>query len=431
MNVQKVMVATPISTVANLKKSQNSNVKETPVVSNPIEATPSRVSQIMRNYFIGSQMVNPAFTGFPCSTSNFRVKQLEDMPCTCCGRPMMTNKQINKFVEDAASVSGKELNDVLENNIDYFRAEEKAIVHYIQKQLNGNNKNASLTTAVTNSNPDAEEILRDEQIDVIKRTIAKSKEILGENNIVNDACKKELVNKFSRNSKESFNRTNFLEKLVRLESQGVAHKDLHQILDVAVQLPESQKSIAKMLEYAYKGEEKFANRLIQKAVVTAEHIHPKSKGGPNATDNYMGECQECNSSRGNMSYDIWMKRYPNMPDNIQDNINAVTEEIVKGKIGGNYDDYPVDLKAAVYKETNGKVVLKVKNPEEINKMREERGLSKPVKDEKERANASGAYQGPKIGGPKVKPSGKRQPKHIADNKVIVRYPENKEATKVA
>ena len=107
----------------------------------------------------------------------------------------------------------------------------------------------------------------------------------------------------------------------------------------------------------------------------------------------MGECQECNGSRGNMSYDEWMKRYPNMPDNIQVNADAVTEEIIKGKIGGNYDDYPVDLKDAIERETGGKVVLTVKNPEEIDKAREERGLPKPKADLKEKANAAGGYQG--------------------------------------
>ena len=154
-------------------------------------------------------------------------------------------------------------------------------------------------------------------------------------------------------------------------------------------------------DYGHGSDVKFAKRLIQKAVVTAEHIHPKSKGGPNATNNYMGECQECNGSRGNMSYDEWMKKYPNMPDNIQVNADAVTEEIIKGKIGGNYDDYPIDLKDAIEKETNGKVILTVKNPEEIDKAREERGLPKPTADLKEKNNATNGYQGSYKGNPEL------------------------------
>jgi len=404
MHVQRIMAATPISTVA---KAQNSNKLDSKAqeakVSNPFdEKNQSRASQIARNYFMGAQMVN--FTGFPCSTSNFKVKELEDMPCTCCGRPMMTNKQTDDFALRAGKAVGEELNQVLEDNMPYFRAEEKAIVHYIQKQTK-NMPDATLTTAISRTNADPAQILRDEQIDVLKRTSEKSKELLGEKNIVQSLCERELAKTFGvgvndrRRPKSGvgsrFNRTDFLSQIVDTEKKGVKHENVHKILDVAVQLPESEKIIGKMLsDYGHGNSDvRFAKRLIQKAVVTAEHIHPKSKGGPNATNNYMGECQECNGSRGNMSYDEWMKRYPNMPDNIQVNADAVTEEIIKGKIGGNYDDYPVDLKDAIERETGGKVVLTVKNPEEIDKAREERGLPKPKADAKERANAAGGYQG--------------------------------------
>ena len=404
MHVQRIMAATPISTVA---KAQNTNKLDSKAqeakVSNPFdEKNQSRASQIARNYFMGAQMVN--FTGFPCSTSNFKVKELEDMPCTCCGRPMMTNKQTDDFALRAGKAVGEELNQVLEDNMPYFRAEEKAIVHYIQKQTK-NMPDATLTTAISRTNADPAQILRDEQIDVLKRTSEKSKELLGEKNIVQSLCERELAKTFGvgvndrRRPKSGvgsrFNRTDFLSQIVDTEKKGVKHENVHKILDVAVQLPESEKIIGKMLsDYGHGNSDvRFAKRLIQKAVVTAEHIHPKSKGGPNATNNYMGECQECNGSRGNMSYDEWMKRYPNMPDNIQVNADAVTEEIIKGKIGGNYDDYPVDLKDAIERETGGKVVLTVKNPEEIDKAREERGLPKPKADAKERANAAGGYQG--------------------------------------
>ncbi len=420
MHVQRIMAAAPISTVSNKTQTQKPEAQN---VTAPFEANSSKASQIARNYFMASQMVNPAFTGFPCSTSNFRVKELEDMPCTCCGRPMMTNKQIDDFTLKASKASGEGLNQILEDHMKYFRAEEKAIVHYIQKQLKGDYPDADLTSAISRTNPSARQILRDEQADVLRRTSEISKELLGENNPVQNACERELnttfatdkaknrqKNKAGSGAGANFDRTNFLTTLVKLEhNKGIEHEKMHHILDVAVQLPESEKIIDKMLTQYGKGNsnERFAHRLIQKAVVTAEHIHPKSKGGPNATNNYMGECQECNGSRGNMSYEEWMKRYPNMPDNIQVHADAVTEEIIKGKIGGNYDDYPVDLKAAVESETEGKVVLTVKNPEEIEKAREERGLTKPEADAKEKANASGAYQGSYHGNPALEGSSKK------------------------
>ena len=447
MQVQRIYAAMPKSTMAVAKENKSQSQENLKNVTNPFDAqNSSKASQIARNYFLGGQNLNIAFTGFPCSTSNFRVKELEDMPCTCCGRPMMNNQQIDEFTTNAGKASGAELNQILDDNMDYFRAEEKAIVHYIQKQLK-DMPDATLTTAITRKGADAGQILKDEQVDVLKRTSEKSKELLGEDNAIQGACERALSASFGisssrvkRGKTSSFSRTGFLTNLVDLEQKkGIDHKAMHKILDVAVQLPESEKTIQKMLtNYAYGGSDsKFARRLIQKAVVTAEHIHPKSKGGPNATDNYMGECQECNGSRGNMSYDEWMKKYPNMPDNIQVNADAVTEEIIKGKIGGNYDDYPVDMKAAVEKETEGKVVIKVKNPEEIDKAREERGLSQPVADAKEKANASGAYQGSYHGSTSksnnskstektTKPNKSGKPKKTGKRHKIVRFPETQQ-----
>ncbi len=414
MQVQRIISATPIAQNVQNNKLQNQEISKN--VTNPIEDNSSKTSQILKNYFLGSQNVNVAFTGFPCSTSNFRVKELEDMPCTCCGRPMMTNKQIDDFTLAAGRASGKELDEILEQHMPYFRAEEKAVVHYIQKQLK-DMPDASLTTAITRNQFDAHKVMVDEQIDVIRRTDAEAKEHLGEENPISSLCERTLADSFglakdrNKNNKgnkqvaQRFNRTDFLANIVDLEEkQGIKHEVIHHVLDVAVQIPEAESTIQKMVtKYAFGGSDtQFARRLIQKAVVTAEHIHPKSLGGPNATDNYMGECQECNGSRGNMSYEEWMKRYPNMPDNIQVNADAVTEEIIKGKIGGNYDDYPVDLKDAVFRETQGKVVLTVKNPEEIDKAREERGLAKPEVNTTEKSGASGEYQGSYHGNPELK-----------------------------
>ena len=67
-----------------------------------------------------------------------------------------------------------------------------------------------------------------------------------------------------------------------------------------------------------------------------------------------------------------------MPRSVQRNIDEVTERIINGNLGSRYDDYPLDLQQAIDRETDGVIKLKVKNPEEIDKAREERGIPKPV-----------------------------------------------------
>ena len=68
-----------------------------------------------------------------------------------------------------------------------------------------------------------------------------------------------------------------------------------------------------------------------------------------------------------------------MPRNVQKNVDEVTERIINGDLGDKYDDYPIDIQATVERETNGMIKIKVKNPEEIDKTREQRGIAKPVK----------------------------------------------------
>ena len=79
-----------------------------------------------------------------------------------------------------------------------------------------------------------------------------------------------------------------------------------------------------------------------------------------------------------MPLEEWMENFPNMPRSVQRNIDEVTERIISGNLGSRYDDYPLDIQATMARETGGLITLEVKNPEEIDKAREERGIPKPT-----------------------------------------------------
>ena len=76
MKIQRISAAMSVAKANQISQTQQAQVSKN--ATNPIESNSSKASQIIRNYFMGSQMVNPAFTGFPCTTSNFKVKELED-----------------------------------------------------------------------------------------------------------------------------------------------------------------------------------------------------------------------------------------------------------------------------------------------------------------------------------------------------------------
>ncbi len=376
MNFRTVDVQTaniqPQKQPVNNTKEGNNN----PVAQPQVSSDDKKGSQALSSYFRGSQLV--AFKGFSCSKSDFIVKKEEGIPCACCGRLMMTNKGVENFERNANGATGEYLQKLLKANMEYFRGTEKAVANFILETSEKNPK-LSMSGLMSYYSPNAKVLLENEQKNVLGE-VSKKAEVLGKDNAVQKVVDQALKDIDNSTDKKHFERIPFLETFAKTVDKIEDKKLAGELLDTAVKLPMSQSSIeAFIVKYGHgdKSDKQIARRLAQPAIATAEHIHPDTLGGPDNTANYMSECGDCNSKRGHMPYSEWMKNYPNMPRSIQRNIDEVTERIINGNLGDKYDDYPVDLQKAVDKETEGVVKLTVKNPEEIEKAREERGLPKP------------------------------------------------------
>ena len=88
MKINAITMAAP-ATFSVPKKA----VEKNPQVTNPIEnrfpkQQTNDGSKAIMNYFFGMQNV-PSFKGYPCSTGEFVVKQIDNVPCACCGAEMM------------------------------------------------------------------------------------------------------------------------------------------------------------------------------------------------------------------------------------------------------------------------------------------------------------------------------------------------------
>ena len=375
MNFRTVDVT---SSYVQPQRQLNAVVKnQTNPIAQPQVSTDDRKgSQAIANYFRGEQLV--AFKGFSCSKSDFIVKKEEGIPCACCGRMMMTSKGVDHFEKNATGATGEYLQKLLGANMEYFRGTEKAVANFIMETSKKNPK-LSMSGLMSHYSPNARVLLEKEQKNVLGE-VSKKAEVLGKDNAVQKVVDQAIKDIDNSTDKKHFERVPFLETFAKtvdkLEDKNLAGE----LLDTAVKLPMSQESIeAFIVKYGHgdKSDAQIARRLAQPAIATAEHIHPDTLGGPDNTANYMSECGDCNSNRGHMPYSEWMKNYPNMPRSIQRNIDEVTERIINGNLGDKYDDYPIDLQKAVARETDGVVQLQVKNPEEIEKAREERGLPKP------------------------------------------------------
>ncbi len=340
-------------------------------------------SNALSNYFRGSQMVH--FKGHPCSKSEFKVKREEGIPCACCGRLMMTNNGVQNFENKADGAKGEDLQNLLTANMDFFRGTEKAVVNFLVKTSKANPE-LTMSGIMTQYSPSAKVLLEDEQRNVLSEVSQKAS-VLGKDNPVEKYIQKGLKDIAESTDKKHFERKPFLKGLVDVTNKLSDRELAGQILDTAVKLPMSQNSIeAFIVKYGHgtKTDKQIAHRLAQTAVSTAEHIHPDTLGGPDHTSNYVAECGDCNSKRGHMPLEEWMENFPNMPRSVQRNIDEVTERIIQGNLGGRYDDYPMDVKQTMNRETGGIIRLEVKNPEEIEKAREERGLPSPQQPQPQR-----------------------------------------------
>jgi len=356
---------------SNLNKNTNakSAFVTSPIQKPFVKTQTVNPSLAHMNYFLGGQAVS--FKGHNCSTSNFRVVRLNDVPCGCCGMPMLTYQKNQQLCLEATQKSGSDLAEFLQNNKRYFRGNESAIVNYIISEAQ-KDEMTDVSSIISHADVDTHEIFNNEN----KRVLNNVKASLLSNHCRNNEINSYVDNTIAQLNSEdnvNFKRNNFLSGLNALLNSNGDKELKHQVLDRAIKLPVSETQIERFFEkYSNASTTKIMQRLLNPATATAEHIQPHSLNGANNTANYLGECEECNSKRGN--YDLnnyWMTNYPNMPESAQKNIDYVTDKIVKGELGDKYDDYPVDLQKALDNQTKGQIKLKVLTPEEIEAKRQE------------------------------------------------------------
>jgi hypothetical protein len=95
--------------------------------------------------------------------------------------------------------------------------------------------------------------------------------------------------------------------------------------------------------------------ILDKHVSTFEHVLPQSKNGPDSIYNGVIMCQNCNQTRGTISYPKFIRIFPEMPKNLFKQLEFVTKAIEKGKLPENYDNYPIKISSTISNITHGEV----------------------------------------------------------------------------
>jgi hypothetical protein len=87
---------------------------------------------------------------------------------------------------------------------------------------------------------------------------------------------------------------------------------------------------------------------------TVEHIKPFSRGGASTLSNYLAVMAKPNQQRGNIAFDLWLTKMPQIAKNIQDYLDKMRGIIIDGQ------DYVKVVVPTLNKESKGKFTFKGK-----------------------------------------------------------------------
>ncbi len=321
----------------------------------------------LKSYFLGGVSF-----GFNCSTSNFALKKIADVPCCCCGDIMLRKQDIYKHEQNLIGPKGDDLVKTINEEEKYLRSAERTACFMIADAVKGTDKD--FAQGITETNKNLPKYFDKYCKSVLGETYVKSAELAGHQAPISQFIQTTIK---GIEKGDSFDRIQFTTMMQGLKG-SLSEEDYGKIENVAMNLPENQSAVASIYKkYANKPGE-FAHRMFSTAMTTAEHVHPHSLGGPNDTDNYLAECAGCNNPRGNMSYAEWLKVHPEYPRMVQDHIEHVETRIVNGDIPKQYDSYPTKIEKTLTKESDGAMRIVVLSADKIRELREAKQSGKEI-----------------------------------------------------
>ena len=351
------------------------NNRESQKVTNPIKETrqdkPAYAPEngAFKSYFLAGQAVS---FGFGVSTGGFVTKEIDDVPCCCCGGRMVLANELDHKAEEFAEYTGKGLAQKIEEDKDFFRTPQRVVMMLAAEEA-AKHPGYDLARAKKVIGSGLRRRTGEYCINSLNKADTIVKASYGEENPVSQL----IAGQIEKLSNGEIARMPFTEQLTKLQGQ-IDPVTYHAVLDAAMDIPVNYKDVADAYANARGSAKSIARSLLRPSIQTIEHIHPKSHGGPNDTENFIAECKDCNNPRGNMSYSQWLKIHPEYPHKAQEHIEWFQQQIVDGVIDKRYDSYGVDVKKTLSRESRGIIELKVLNAEKINELREAKKAGKQV-----------------------------------------------------
>ena len=203
----------------------------------------------------------------------------------------------------------------------------------------------------------------EQKIDVFKRLREFSKKLplqdVKKLQITNNEALKVLNNEYYKpHVKKACVEDIYNNFLKTCQTKRIRKKIFDIIKDIPYETPAADEFIALCAQNKTTDRD-IVSKFAQEMTATFEHVKPKSQNGEDTIENGIVLCKKCNTERSNIPYRIYLKIHPEMKKNIQKQMNRVITFINRKKISG-YDNYPVDIKQTLLRETDNLIKIKIK-----------------------------------------------------------------------
>ncbi len=313
------------------------------------------------------------FQAMKCSEKNFEIKKIQDLHCPICGLLMLNDNEQKAFIDDVTNKRGQNLKDALEKYEDesvFIRNQEnnrKKTIYRPQKQQV---VNILKDLALAYPTLSIAELVRIKSEECLKRLIDKQFVVINElENYINTSeisqeekeaffrVLNEYKNRVLGKSETRFKRKSFIHD-IQTPIKDPAIKQ--EITKIASKIPTSDTEVdAFFVKYSdsKRSDREIASKLVKQTTPSAEHLIPKSKQGPNKTNNYICDCEDCNSSRGNILFDEWIKDKKDIQKGLQEYLEEVQKALDFGKLNPKYDSYIDEIIETISQISHGKIKL--------------------------------------------------------------------------
>ena len=285
---------------------------------------------------------------FTESKSEYRFQNYENIPCACCGTPMLTHEQKQDIYRQILDCSNlHELQNVARINSKYINPRYKLVLERFNKILD---KKPDI------SEEDLMNLLQDlsrrdlkQQIERNKNAVLKYQAKYNLNYLDNEFIN-DFVYRINRNYKTISKDKEFeyyLYKRIVNYSLGkisAGHRDRivkigkTNIKDLYLQ-DRLVNPIPAVVEKTGGSAKAMFQNIFKGSVITVDHITARDSGGADDNYNKIGYCHDCNRAKTNMNFTDWYDIHPEISENLPKHLEAISKIIKEEKIKDMYD-YP-------------------------------------------------------------------------------------------